>query len=132
VTNDDVADVVEQALVLRALPRLTASFRDLFVRTLLTHCAAVIRRDAHDQFLVRFLPALSDAFAACRRLQQLADLAALLDAAGAKQAPFAHVVTTKASLQKSSHSLVLVLPFSPNNSFHQFSCRATAIWFWKD
>ena len=83
-----------QALVLRTLPRLTQQFRDLFIRTFLSNCVTVIRRDLQDQFLVRFLPPLNEAFAACNTLEELMSLATMLECAN-KTGGFVGVVSTK-------------------------------------
>ena len=83
-----------QALVLRTLPRLTQQFRDLFIRTFLSNCVTVIRRDLQDQFLVRFLPPLNEAFAACNTLEELMSLAPMLECAN-KTGGFVGVVSTK-------------------------------------
>lgn len=67
-------------LILRAWSRLSPQYQNLIVRTILLNCLILIRRDAHDHSLVRFLPLVNDVLVSLDDLQGLVGMAQLMDA----------------------------------------------------
>ena len=71
--------ICSQILILRAWPRLTPSFQEIIVKTILLNCIALIRRDTNDHVLVRFLPLVNECIASIVQLKGLVCLAQCLE-----------------------------------------------------
>ena len=68
-----------QIFLLRAWSRLSPQNQEVVVRTILSHCLVLARRDTLDHMLVRFLPLVNDVFASMPDLQRLVSIAQLVD-----------------------------------------------------
>ena len=68
-------------LILRAWSRLSPTFQEIIVKTILLNCIALIRRDTNDHILVRFLPLVNECIASIVQLKGLLGLAQCLERA---------------------------------------------------
>lgn len=78
---------------MRALPRLSHQFKQLFVRTLLSNYIVLMRRDVQDHLLLRFLPVLNQLISSVELLDEIVSMATLFE--NAHKIGFASLMPSK-------------------------------------